>query len=44
MMANIATVISANGIHQGVDSSLCQFQGFLIQWSVMRFKSSLIRS
>ncbi|CAG7944112.1 unnamed protein product [Penicillium salamii] len=32
MMANIATIISANGIHQGVDNSLCQFQGFLIQW------------
>lgn len=38
MMANIATIISANGIHQGVDSSLCQFQGFLIQWSVTRFE------
>ncbi|CDM35663.1 GPCR, family 2-like [Penicillium roqueforti FM164] len=32
MMANIATIISADGIHSGVDSSLCQFQGFLIQW------------
>ncbi|QQK42952.1 CAMP receptor-like protein, putative [Penicillium digitatum] len=32
IMANIATIISADGIHYGVDSSLCQFQGFLIQW------------
>ncbi|KGO75800.1 Glucose receptor Git3, N-terminal [Penicillium italicum] len=32
IMANIATIISADGIHSGVDSSLCQFQGFLIQW------------
>lgn len=45
MMANIATIISANGIHQGVDSSLCQFQGFLIQWSVTRFeKKTLLHS
>ena len=35
IMANIATIISADGIHIGVDSSLCQFQGFLIQWSVL---------
>ncbi|KAJ5794523.1 hypothetical protein N7457_001122 [Penicillium paradoxum] len=34
IMANIATIISADGIHSGVDSSLCQFQGFLIQWFV----------
>ncbi|CAI7666947.1 unnamed protein product [Penicillium discolor] len=32
IMASIATIISADGIHSGVDSSLCQFQGFLIQW------------
>ncbi|KAJ5562382.1 hypothetical protein N7461_001143 [Penicillium sp. DV-2018c] len=32
IMANIATIISSDGIHSGVDSSLCQFQGFLIQW------------
>ncbi|KAJ5199498.1 hypothetical protein N7472_004702 [Penicillium cf. griseofulvum] len=32
IMANIATIISADGIHSGADSSLCQFQGFLIQW------------
>lgn len=36
IMANIATIISADGIHLGVDSSLCQFQGFLIQWFVPR--------
>jgi hypothetical protein len=34
IMANIATIISSNGIHSGTESSLCQFQGFLIQWSV----------
>ncbi|CAG8215701.1 unnamed protein product [Penicillium nalgiovense] len=32
IMANIATIISADGTHSGVESSLCQFQGFLIQW------------
>ncbi|OQE80920.1 hypothetical protein PENNAL_c0043G11357 [Penicillium nalgiovense] len=31
IMANIATIISADGTHSGVESSLCQFQGFLIQ-------------
>lgn len=36
LMANIATIISADGIHLGVESSLCQFQGFLIQWLVLR--------
>ncbi|KAF3028793.1 hypothetical protein E8E15_004932 [Penicillium rubens] len=32
IVANIATIISADGTHSGVESSLCQFQGFLIQW------------
>ncbi|KAL4894616.1 hypothetical protein BDV59DRAFT_13695 [Aspergillus ambiguus] len=32
VMANIATVVSQSGIHAGLDSPLCQFQGFLIQW------------
>ncbi|KAE8144847.1 Nnf1-domain-containing protein [Aspergillus avenaceus] len=32
MMANIATVISQSGIHAGINSPLCQFQAFLIQW------------
>ncbi|KAJ5722065.1 hypothetical protein N7488_000100 [Penicillium malachiteum] len=32
VMANIATLISQDGIHAGVDASLCQFQAFLIQW------------
>ncbi|KAB8072855.1 Nnf1-domain-containing protein [Aspergillus leporis] len=32
MMANIATVISQSGIHMGINSPLCQFQAFLIQW------------
>jgi hypothetical protein len=36
IMANIATIISADGIHLGVDSSLCQIQGFLIQWCVLK--------
>jgi hypothetical protein len=34
IMANVATIISSDGIHSGVDSPLCQFQGFLIQWLV----------
>lgn len=32
IMANIATLISQDGIHAGVEGSLCQFQAFLIQW------------
>jgi hypothetical protein len=32
IMSNIATLISISGIRLGVDSSLCQFQAFLIQW------------
>ncbi|KAB8265496.1 hypothetical protein BDV32DRAFT_116650 [Aspergillus pseudonomiae] len=32
LMTNIATVISQSGIHMGLDSPLCQFQAFLIQW------------
>jgi hypothetical protein len=39
MMANIATVISQSGIHMGINSPLCQFQAFLIQWCV---RSTLI--
>jgi hypothetical protein len=34
IMANVAAIIAQDGIHIGVDSALCQFQGFLIQWSV----------
>lgn len=34
IMANLATVISREGIHAGRDSPLCQFQAFLIQWWV----------
>ncbi|KAJ5901138.1 hypothetical protein N7504_007131 [Penicillium tannophilum] len=32
IMANIATLISQDGIHAGVEGSLCQLQAFLIQW------------
>ncbi|KAB8234649.1 putative cAMP receptor-like protein [Aspergillus alliaceus] len=32
LMTNIATVISQSGIHMGLNSPLCQFQAFLIQW------------
>jgi len=32
LFANVATLISRSGIRLGVTSSLCQFQGFLIQW------------
>ncbi|KAK7897252.1 hypothetical protein LTR67_005141 [Exophiala xenobiotica] len=32
LFANVATLISRAGIGLGVNSSLCQFQAFLIQW------------
>jgi hypothetical protein len=32
IMANIATLISQDGIHAGIGSPLCQIQAFLIQW------------
>ncbi|THC93519.1 hypothetical protein EYZ11_007010 [Aspergillus tanneri] len=32
IMANLATVISQSGIRAGLDSPLCQFQAFLMQW------------
>ncbi|KAJ5775912.1 uncharacterized protein N7511_000923 [Penicillium nucicola] len=32
IMANVAAIIAQDGIHIGIDSALCQFQGFLIQW------------
>lgn len=35
-MANVATMISQSGIAYGTSSCLCQFQAFLIQWSVAR--------
>jgi hypothetical protein len=35
-MANVATMISHSGIDYGTTSGLCQFQAFLIQWSVSR--------
>ncbi|OQD80592.1 hypothetical protein PENANT_c034G08527 [Penicillium antarcticum] len=31
-MANVAAIISQDGIHISDDSALCQFQGFLVQW------------
>ena len=34
IMSNVATVISTSGIHLGGNSSLCQFQAFLIQWYI----------
>jgi hypothetical protein len=34
IMANTATLISVSGIHLGINSPLCQFQAFLIQWYV----------
>ncbi|XBQ90274.1 hypothetical protein V6000_005839 [Aspergillus fumigatus] len=36
IMANVATMISQSGIAYGTSSCLCQFQAFLIQWSVAR--------
>ncbi|KIW39881.1 uncharacterized protein PV06_08453 [Exophiala oligosperma] len=32
LFSNVATLISRSGINLGVDTALCQFQGFLIQW------------
>ncbi|CAI7658938.1 unnamed protein product [Penicillium pancosmium] len=32
LMANVATLISQDGIHAGLGSPLCQMQAFLIQW------------
>jgi hypothetical protein len=32
LFANVATLISREGIKRGVDAPLCQFQAFLIQW------------
>ncbi|KAL1984003.1 hypothetical protein VTN96DRAFT_9688 [Rasamsonia emersonii] len=32
IMSNVATLISRSGILHGVNTPLCQFQGFLIQW------------
>jgi hypothetical protein len=32
IMSNVATLISTSGIRLGVNSSLCQFPAFLIQW------------
>lgn len=32
ILTNVATLVSTAGIEAGVDSPLCQFQGFLIQW------------
>jgi len=34
VVTNIATLISTDGIEAGENSSLCQFQAVLIQWSV----------
>ena len=34
VMANVATLISTSGIGLGVNAPLCQFQAFLISWSV----------
>ena len=32
LMSNVATLISVSGLRAGVNSGLCQAQGFLIQW------------
>jgi hypothetical protein len=34
LMSNVATLISRSGSLYGLESPLCQFQGFLIQWYV----------
>jgi predicted secreted Zn-dependent protease len=34
LFANVATIISTSGPEMGSVSGLCQFQAFLIQWSV----------
>ena len=33
VLSNVATLISRSGIFSGVTGPLCQFQGFLLQWS-----------
>ncbi|GMF72884.1 unnamed protein product [Aspergillus oryzae] len=40
LMTNIATVISQSGIHMGLNSPLCQFQAFLIQWLAPRSRET----
>lgn len=35
LLANVGTLISRSAIHMGATSPLCQFQSFLIQWSVI---------
>jgi hypothetical protein len=35
IMSNVGTLMSTSGINLGVNSSLCQFQAFLIQWYVI---------
>lgn len=35
LFANVGTLISRSGINLGVNSPLCQFQAFLIQWYVL---------
>jgi hypothetical protein len=32
LLTNVGTLISVSGIKAGLDSGLCQTQGFLIQW------------
>ena len=32
LFANVATLISREGIKREIDGPLCQFQAFLIQW------------
>lgn len=32
LFSNVATLISVSGLKAGVGSSLCQAQGFMIQW------------
>lgn len=34
ILTNVATLISVAGVEAGGGSALCQFQGFVIQWSV----------
>lgn len=40
--ASVATVISISGISHGVDSPLCQFQGFFMQWFVLLMMISYV--
>ena len=35
IMSNVGTLMSTSGINLGVNSSLCQFQAFLIKWYVI---------